>query len=88
MSYDVWLEIDTDGEAPVQVGQSINYTGNVRPMWDKALEGAEIPGVAALHATAAELHAALDPADGDRIWSRVLASRPSVPLRPRSEPSS
>ena len=54
---------------------------------DAAL-AAEFPEVlAALHSAAAELHAAVDPADGDRIWSRVLAGRPSIPLKPRPEPS-
>lgn len=49
MSYDVWLEIDTGGDEPARVGDSINYTSNVRPMWDKALEGCEIPSVAEMH---------------------------------------
>jgi hypothetical protein len=50
---------------------------------------AEFPDViAALGDAAAELHAAIDPADGGRIWSLVLAGQSSVPLRPRSEPSS
>lgn len=53
---------------------------------DAAL-AAEFPDVlAALDAAAAELHASVDPADGDRIWSLVRAGQPSVPLRPRSEP--
>lgn len=52
-------------------------------MTDAAL-AAEFPDLlAALHATAAELHAALDPADGDRIWSLVLAGAKTRPLPAR-----
>jgi hypothetical protein len=37
MSYDIWLEIDAGGAEPVSVFDVGNYTGNVSPMWYKAL---------------------------------------------------
>jgi hypothetical protein len=36
MSYDVWLEVDTGGAEPAQVGESWNQTSNVAPMWRAA----------------------------------------------------
>jgi hypothetical protein len=62
VSYDVWLQIDTGGPRMAEVGQSINYTSNVRPMWDKALEGAAIPGVAEMHGRLAS--DCIDPLEG------------------------
>lgn len=49
MSYDVWLEIDTGGEERARVGYSLNYTSNVRPMWDLALRGLPIESVGDMH---------------------------------------
>lgn len=49
MSYDIWLEIDTGGEERARVANSINYTSNVRPMWDLALKGLPIEHVADMH---------------------------------------
>jgi hypothetical protein len=36
VSYDVWLEIDTGGPEPAEVGRSHNMTSNVAPMWRHA----------------------------------------------------
>lgn len=45
---------------------------------------AEFPDViAALRDAAAELHTVVDPADGDRIWSLVLAGAATRPLPAR-----
>lgn len=37
MSYSVWLEIDTGGEEPAYVCESINHTSNTVRMWDTGL---------------------------------------------------
>lgn len=42
MSYDVWLEIDTGGEEPASVSESLNCTYNCGPMFRKALGGSGI----------------------------------------------
>ena len=36
MSYDIWLEVDTGGAEPAEVGHPWNYTGNCAPMWRAA----------------------------------------------------
>jgi hypothetical protein len=36
MGWDLWLEIDTGGEEPAQVGKSFNYTYNTGPMLNAA----------------------------------------------------
>lgn len=37
MSYDVWLEIDTGGERPARVSESLDPTYNLAPMFALAL---------------------------------------------------
>lgn len=37
MSYDTWMEIDTGGEFPARVVDSINSTSNHSPIWAAAL---------------------------------------------------
>lgn len=36
MSYDIWLEVNTGGPEPAQVGEDWNYTRNCGPMWRAA----------------------------------------------------
>jgi len=49
-----------------------------------AVLAAEFPDVlAALEVAAVELYAVVDPADGDRIWSLVLAGAPTRNLPAR-----
>ena len=36
MSYSIWLEVDTGGPEPAQVGTDWNYTGNCARMWEAA----------------------------------------------------
>ena len=37
MSYDIWLEMDTGGDEPAQVGEDYNMTSNVAGIWGDAL---------------------------------------------------
>ena len=39
MSWDFWMEIDTGGPEPVEMGGDANYTWNCAPMYYKLFEG-------------------------------------------------
>jgi hypothetical protein len=49
VSYDFWLEIDTGDPEPHVIDSDLNYTSNVHPMWDLALKGQAVEGVAEMH---------------------------------------